>query len=167
MVDDIQTTAYTLCRRGVEFLGDAHHLVVVHVRLIQFDRGELGIVLGVHTLVAELTTDFVNFFKSADYATFEVQLGCDTHIHIDIEGVVVRDERTCVRTACKRVENGGFNLDKSFFVKHFTYCGNDFATLDKHVFDFGICDKVNVALTEAQFGITESVEFFGKRKQGF
>lgn len=65
----------------------------------------------------------------------------------------------------KRVEHGGFNLDKAFFVKHFTDCGDDFTTLDKYLLDFRICDEVNVALTEAQFGIAKSVELFGKRKQ--
>ena len=94
-----------------------------------------------------------------------MQFGCNTHVHIDVERVVVRDKRTCVCAACKRVEHGGFNLDKAFFVKYFTDCGDDFTTLDKYLFDLGICNEIDVALTEAQFGIAKSVELFGKRKQ--
>ena len=153
LICDVETAAHSFRRRRVEFFGDIHHLVVVYVRLIKFNRGEFGIVLGIHTFVAELATDFVHFLKSADNATFKVQLGCYTHVHIDVERIVVSNERTRVCAACKRVENGCFHFDEAFLVEHFADCGNDFAALDEHVFDFGICDKVNVTLAEAQFGV--------------
>lgn len=61
-----------------------------------------------------------------------------------------------MRRLASVLSTGVFNLDKAFFVKHFTDCGDDFTTLDKYLLDFRICDEVNVALTEAQFGIAKS-----------
>ena len=163
MIGYIQTSAYALRRRRVKLLGDVHHLVVVDVGLIKFYRGKLGIVLGIHTFVAELTTDFVNLFKTADYATLEMQLGCYTHIHIDVKRVVMRDKRTSVRTARKCVEDGSFHLDKALFVKHFTDSGYNLATLDKDVFNFRVCNQIDIALTETKFRIAQTVEFLGQR----
>ena len=91
-----------LHRRGAEHilrnrfdhpLGDVHHSLVVGVRLIQFEQGELGVVFGVGALVAEHPSDLVHPVKSTDNQAFEVQLKRNAHIHVDVERIVVGDER--------------------------------------------------------------------------
>ena len=78
---------------GVDALGDVHHVVEIGVGLIELDRGKLGVVLGVHALVAEDTTDLVDAVHAADDQALEGKLGRDAHVHVDIERIVVGNER--------------------------------------------------------------------------
>ena len=92
--------AEDLLRRAREdALKDVHHAVKVRVGLIELAGGKLGVMLGVHTLVAEDAADLVHALHAADDQTLQVQLGRDAHVHVDIKGIVVRDERTRVRAA--------------------------------------------------------------------
>ena len=47
-------------RAGDDALGNIHHVVEIGIGLIQLDGGELGVVLGVHALVAEDAANFVH-----------------------------------------------------------------------------------------------------------
>ena len=55
-----------LGKGGIHALGDVHHGVEVRIGLIQLHGGELGIVLGVHALVAEDAADLVHPVHAAD-----------------------------------------------------------------------------------------------------
>ena len=48
----------------------------------------------VHTLVAEVLTDLIDTFETTHDEALQVEFGGDTHIHILIEGIEMRDERT-------------------------------------------------------------------------
>ena len=133
--------------------------------MIEFNGGELGIVLGVHTLVAELSADFIHLVKTANDATLQVKLGCDAKIHVNVKGVVVCDERTCICTACKGVEDGSFYFVESLVVQKLSDCRHDFATLDEEFLDLGVGNEVNVTLAISKLGIGESVILFGERKE--
>ena len=133
--------------------------------MIEFNGGEFGVVLGIHTLVTELSADFVHLVKTAHDATLQVKFGCDTEIHIDVQSVVVGDEGACVCATCKGVEHGSFHFIEAFSVKEFSYCRHDFAALDEEFLHFGVGDEVNVALAVSQFRIGESVILFRKREQ--
>lgn len=47
-------------------LGECHQLLVVSVGLIELARRELGVVRGVHALVAELLADLIHSLHAAD-----------------------------------------------------------------------------------------------------
>ena len=76
------------------------------IRLIQLDSGELGVVLRVHALVAENAANFVHAVQPADNEALEGQLGGDAHVHVHIQRVVVRDERTGRCAAGNGVQHG-------------------------------------------------------------
>ena len=73
-------------------LHQRHDVVVVRVRLVALHRGELGIVRGVESLVAEDAPDLVHPVQPADDAPLEVELRSDAKVERPAERVVLRDE---------------------------------------------------------------------------
>ena len=81
--------------RGVadDRLGQVHHVVVVAERLVGLEQRELGVVARVEALVAEHAADLEDAVHAADEQPLERQLQRDPQVHLDVERVVVRDER--------------------------------------------------------------------------
>ena len=100
-----------------KFLGNIHHSVIIGVCLIQLNTCEFGIVPYVHTLVSEVSADLVNAFHTAHDKPFKIKLRGYAQIHIQIERVVMRYERSCRRSTGNGVEHRRFNFDKSVAVK--------------------------------------------------
>ncbi len=86
-----------------EMLGEGHHPIVVFVLDVELHAGELGVVCAIHTLVAEVLADLVYSLEAAYDEPLEIELGGDTHIHVDVEGVEMRDEWACRRATCDRL----------------------------------------------------------------
>lgn len=93
-----------------KLLRNFHHAVVVNIRLIQLDSGKFRIVPNIHTLVSEKPPYFIHLFKAADYQTLEIQLRRYSHIHIDIQRVVVRHKGARVCTAGYGIEHRRFHF---------------------------------------------------------
>ena len=74
-------------------LGQVHHGAVVAVRLVQLQHREFGVVLGADALVAEDPADLVDLLDAADQQPLQVQFQGDAQEQVDVERVVVRDER--------------------------------------------------------------------------
>ncbi len=51
--------------------------MVVAVGLVELEHGELGVVFGADTFVAEIAVDFVDAVEAADYEALEEELGGD------------------------------------------------------------------------------------------
>ena len=73
--------------------------MVVRECLIALHHRELGVVLAVDSLVAEVLADFVDALQATDDQPLEVQFVRDPQVEILIERVVMRDERACRRAA--------------------------------------------------------------------
>ena len=67
-------TKHLLSHKTVQLLGQVHHPVVIRIRLIQLHQGELRVVPGIQTLVAEYTPNFINPLKSAYNKPLQIKL---------------------------------------------------------------------------------------------
>ena len=84
----------TVSREALEHaLDQVHEVAVVGVRLVQLQHRELGVVPRRQPFVAEVAVDLVDALEAADDEPLQVQLGRDAQVHVDVERVVVRDER--------------------------------------------------------------------------
>ena len=94
-----------LGKRGVNALGDVHHVVEIGVGLIEFNRGEFGVVLGVHALVAEDAADFINPVHAADDQALQRQFSRNTHIQMCIRDriCVISWQSTCPTASSVRI----------------------------------------------------------------
>ena len=156
-----------LGRAGEDALENVHHAVEVGVGLIELTGRELRVVLGVHALVAEDAADLIHALNAADDQALEVQLGRDAHVHINIECVVVRDERARRRTAGDGAEHGGLDLHEAQAVQIAAQVGHELAADLEIALALRIHDEIHVALAVAQLCIRHAVELLRQRAQRF
>ncbi len=147
-------------------LNKVHHAVVIGISLVKLDRGKLGVMLGVHTLVTEDTSNLVYLIHTADDESLEVELGLDTEDHIHIKGVVVGQEWASGCADLEGCEDGGVDLKEALGVEVSTELTHNEAALYKGILNLGIYDEVEVSLTVSCVGVLKSVELLGKRKEG-
>src|ERR1700746_1983350 len=69
--------------------GELHHAAVVAIGLVHLQHREFGIPPPAQTLISEVSIDLVDTLDAADHKAFQVELGRDAEVKIDIESVVV------------------------------------------------------------------------------
>ena len=94
-----------------EVLREVGDAVVVRVRLVRLEHGELGAVRGVGTLVAEVAVDLEDTVESADHGALEEQLGRDAEVELGVERVGARHERARGCAAVLHLEHRRLDLD--------------------------------------------------------
>ena len=151
----------------VKLFNEIHHALVIGECLIKLDGGEFGVVLGIHTLVTEDSAYLVNAVHTADDESLEVKLGFDTEIHIHVERVEVRLKVTCGSRDLDGKKDGSIYLEEALIVEDCARFLEDLGALHEGFLYVGVDDEVNVTLTVTEVGILETVELFGKGKQGF
>ena len=147
-------------------LQNVHHAVQIGEGLIQLTGGELGVVLGVHALVAEDPAHLIHPLHAAHDQPLQVQLRGDAHIHVDIQGVVVGDEGPGVGAAGDGAEHGGLHLHKAQVVQITAQEGHKLAADLKIPLGFGVHNEVHIPLAIAQLLVGEAVELLGQGLEG-
>ena len=140
-----------------EVLRKTHHPVVVFILNVELHAGELGVVVAVHPLVAEIASDLIYTLKTAYNQALEVELGSNTQIHIGVERVVVGDKRTSTCATCNLLQDRGLNLGVACFVEDATHGAEDCSTLEECVFYALVDNQIHITLTIALLGVVESV----------
>ena len=138
-------------------LGEGHHPVVVLILHVEFHAGELGVVVAVHALVAEVLSDFVHALETAHDEAFQVEFRRDAQIQVHAERVVVRDEGACAGAAGYRLQDRRFHLRIARFVERGAERLNHRGALEERLLHVGVHDEVHVALAVAQFGVVEGI----------
>ena len=140
-----------------QFLGERHHPVVVLILHIELHASKLWVVVAVHTLVAEVLSDFIYTLKSSHDESLEIELCGDTHIHVDVEGIEMSDKgaRTC--TSGNTLQCRGLHLGISSLVEHTAYGAYYCGTLKECILHSVVDNKVNISLSIAQFGVFKLV----------
>ena len=96
-----------------DLLGEDPHRVVVAVGLVQLQRGELGVVLEVRALVAELLAHLEHLLHAADDQPLEVQLGGDAEVEVEVVRVDVGLERPGVGAAVDQLQDRRLDLGEA------------------------------------------------------
>ena len=140
-----------------QLLGERHHPVVVLVLHIKFHAGELRVVEAVHTLVAEVLSDFIDTFKSSDNQPLQVKLRGDTHIHIDVERIEMGDERTRARTAGNALQRRCLHLRISRLVEEAAHRAQDGGALEESILHAVVYNQVYITLAVTLLGVFKLV----------
>jgi hypothetical protein len=82
-----------------EFLDAIHHPAIVAIGDIELEHGEFRIVRAIHPLVPEILGELVHSVKSTDNETLQVEFVCNPEKEIDVERIVMGDERAGEGTA--------------------------------------------------------------------
>ena len=140
-----------------QLLGERHHPVVVLILNIELHAGELGVVVAVHTLVAEVLANLINTLETANYQSFQVKLGGDAHVHVDVQRVEVGDEGASAGTAGNSLQGGSLDLGITSIVEHLTHGANHSGALQEGILHALVNNEVDIALAIAQLGVVEGV----------
>ena len=136
LVGNLQAAADLEGQALVHLLDQIHHAVEVGKCLVQLDGRELGVMLGVHALVA-----------------------------VHVQGVVVGVEGAGGRADLERGQDGGVDLQEALFVQIGADFLQNQAALDKSILDLGVHDEVNVALAVTRLAVRQAVELLGQGQQ--
>ena len=93
-------------------LDEVHEIAVVGVRLVELEHRELGVVPRRQPLVAEIAVDLVHALEAADDQPLEIELRRDAQVHVDVERVVMRQERPRDRAAGDRLHHRRLDLEE-------------------------------------------------------
>ncbi|MBA7706982.1 hypothetical protein ES703_115843 [subsurface metagenome] len=75
-------------------LNHLHDIIIVSIGFIAFQHGELRIVLGRDTFIAENAAQLINPVKTTYNQSLKVQFGGNTQVEVLVKGVMVRDKGT-------------------------------------------------------------------------
>ena len=94
-------------------LGEVDEIMIVGVGHVEFHHGELRVVADIDALVPEVAVELEHPLESADNEALQIELRSDSHVHVDVKGVVMGDERPCVRAARNGVHHGGLDFHEA------------------------------------------------------
>ncbi len=100
-----------LRQRSEELLGQSHQVAVIAISLIELEHGELGIVLGGDPFIAEIAVDLVHAVEPADHQSLQIKLRGNAQVEVEIEGIVMGDERARGGAAGDGLHHGRFHFD--------------------------------------------------------
>ena len=140
-----------------QLFGERHHPVVVFILHIELHAGEFGVMVAVHALVAEVLANLIDTLKATHDEALQVELSGNTHVHILVEGIEVRDERTSRGTTGNRLQGGRLYLRIAGLVEHAAQRADDGSTLQEGFLHALVDYQVDIALAVAQFRVVELV----------
>ena len=124
--------------------------MVVPIEFVELDHGEFRIVPLRSAFVAEAAVDLENLFHSADQQSFEIEFRSDSQVEIDVQGVVMGDERPGAGASGQRLHHGGLHLAVAALVEEHADLSDQFRTQGEDSSGFLVDDKVQKTLPMAQ-----------------
>ena len=165
LVADLAGAVNGIAQAPDRLLDPVHEITIIGVREVQLEHREFRVVLRRQALVAEVAVDLVDALEAADQQALQIQLGRDAQIHIQIERVVVRDERAGRRTARNRLHHRGLDFEKLERIEEIPQVTDDPRARAEHVAARFVDDQVDIAPPIAQLGVGEPVPLVGQRPQ--
>ncbi len=145
--------------------GQIHQIIVVCIRHIEFQHGEFWVMTNRDTFVTEVTVDFIHTLETTYDQTFQIQLWCDTQIHVDIQRIVVRDKWTRRRTTRNHLHHRGFYFHEAFAVQEITDTVDHLIADHERSAGIFVGNQIQVTLTAARFLIGQTFMLFWQRTQ--
>ncbi len=140
-------------------------IVVVGVRDVQLQHGELGVVPGRHALVAEIAIDLVHAFEAADHQPLEIQLRRDAQVHVHVERVVMRLERPRRRAARDGLQHRRLDFEEVHRVEEIAQVAQDAVARDEDAAALLVDDEIHVALPITRVDVGHAMPLVGQRPQ--
>ena len=137
--------------------GVVHHPKVVLIGHIDLKSREFRVMGAVHALVAEVARELIHALEAAHDEALQVKLVGNAEVHRDVQGVVVRDERTRRGAAGDGLQHRGLHLEIAALVEETADAVDDAGAGDEDVLHLVVHHEVDVTHTVAQFGVVEFV----------
>src|SRR5712691_2423736 len=116
-------------------------------------------------LVPEVPIDFVDSLETAYDEPFQIQFRGDAQVEIQVERIVMGQERPRCGAAVERLHHGRLYFDETALLQLPPKRRDDPRPRDKHLLIFRVGDQVQVPLAVANLNVLEAVEFLRHRQQ--
>ncbi|MNQ50011.1 hypothetical protein D3C85_639370 [compost metagenome] len=164
-VTDLGVTQDVLGQGAQQLLGQVHQIDVIGIGHVELDHGELGVVTHRDPFVTEVAVDLVDALETTDHQTLQIELGGDTQVHVDVQRIVVSDERTRGGTTRDDLHHGGFHFHEALLVEELADAGNHLGADHEGLAGLFVGDQIQVALTAAGFLVGQAFVLLGQRTQ--
>ena len=151
--------------RREQFLGQIHQVVVVGVRPIELEHGELRVPAVADAFIPEVAIDLENLLDAADHEALEVELWRNPQEELHVECVVMRHKRPRERTARNRLHHRRLDLEKPAGDEKLPHRGNRPATDLEHVTHVGIHHQIEIPLAVPNLDILKAMPLFRQRDE--
>ena len=148
---------------GDHRLGELDQALPGLPRLVELEHGELGVVRLIDAFVAEVSVDLEHALHAADHEPLQVQLGRHAEVELQVQRVVVGDERARGGAARDHVHHRGLDLDERAVLKKPTDIADDTGPLQEHIAAVVVHEQIDVALALARLGVGHAVKLVGER----
>ena len=145
--------------------GEIHQPLIIGIRLVKLQHGELGVVLRGKPLIAKVAVDLVDALQPAHHQPLQIQLRRDAQVEIDIERIVVRHERARRGAAIKRLHHRRFHFDETPRFELPPQRRDDPRARHEHLAHFGVRDQIQIPLPVARLHVLQPVPLLGHRQQ--
>ena len=167
-IGEVQTAGRRLGDMSDDLLGQAHHVGVVGIGLVELERREFGVMPRRQALIAKAAVDLEHLVgEPADDEPLQMQFRRDAEEELHIERVVVRDEGLGRGAARDRVEHRRFDFEIAARQQKGAHRRDDAAAPAQCLAALRVHDQVEIALAVAQLDIGEPVILLGERPQRF
>ena len=139
--------------------------VVVGVSLVGLQQRELRVVAEIHSLVAKGPTQLEHPLDATDAQPLEVQLRGDAQIEVEVVGVDVGEERTCVGATVDLLQDRGLDLQKALADQCFANRMQDAAAGPDQVARLGVDGQVDIAGAHPRLLVGQPLPLVGQRAQ--
>ena len=154
-----------LRHRGEQLLGEVHQRLVVHVCPVELEHRELGVVLCGDALVAEVAVDLEHAVDAAHDQPLQIQLGRDAQVQLDVERVVVGDERPRQGAAGDRLHHRRLDFEEAARREELADRRHRAAARLEGLPHLGIHGQVEVALAVPRLDVLQAVPLLRQRQQ--
>jgi len=109
-----------------QFFRKIHIVFVIPICGVVFKQRKIGKMRRIDAFVAKTSCKFIHSFKAACNRSFQIRFRRNTQKNVNVECIVVRNERPCQRSTGVIRKNGRINFLKIVVVKKITYDTDDF-----------------------------------------
>ena len=112
----------------------------------------------IHTFVTEILAELIYAIEASHDKTLQVQLSSYSHIEVDIESVVVSDERTSRSTSRNWLQDWSLDLQATVLVEVLAHGSDNLRTLCKDLAYLRINHQIDITLTIAHLWVGQGIE---------
>mmetsp|Transcript_8923 Transcript_8923/g.24044 ORF Transcript_8923/g.24044 Transcript_8923/m.24044 type:complete len:656 (-) Transcript_8923:29-1996(-) len=146
MVGHLVPAGDLLDHAGDHLLRHVHQVVVVCVRLIKLAGRKLGVVGHIDPLVPKLLSDLKHPIQTTDDEHLEVEFGRHTHVQLEIQVVMIRNERPSGCSPRNHVHHRRLHLEEPSLVQERAHTLDDLGTRSKDIGHARIHNQVQISL---------------------
>ena len=140
---------------------EIHGVTIICIGPVELQHGELRVMPGRESLIAEITIDLEHFLQTADGEALEIEFRGHPEIHLHIKRVVMRNKGPRRGTTGNGMQHWRLNLNKLPLNQKLPNTLNRRSTDTKDLARFGVHDKVNITLAVAHLLVDQTMILVG------